>query len=62
MTLNLEEEKNYLEQWVDRDFRFYEQYIRENIRARKRETTQYNTAKLSKPSQKHGSAHVERHK
>ena len=39
--------QNCLEEWVERVFRFYEQNIRENSRARKRETTQYNTAKLT---------------
>ena len=41
--------KNCLEQWVQRVFRFYEQYIRKNSKARKRETTHCNTAKLNQP-------------
>ena len=46
--------KNCLEQWVERVLRFFERYIHENSRARKREATivQYNTAKLTKPRPK----------
>ena len=41
---------NCLEQWVLRVFRFHERYISgENSQARKRETTQCNTAKLTQP-------------
>ena len=41
--------KNCFAQWVERVFRLYERYIRGNSRARKRETTKHNTAKLAQP-------------
>ena len=41
--------KNCLEQWVERFFWFYKRYICEISRARKRETTQCNSAKLTQP-------------
>ena len=36
--------KNCLEQWVKWAFRFYQRYIHENSRAKKRETTLYSTS------------------
>ena len=44
-----------------RVFRLYARYFRKNGLARKRETTQYNTAKLSQPWAKHGSIHASRY-
>ena len=47
--LTYDTELNCFEQWVERVFRFFERYIRENSRAGKRKATQYNTAKLTQP-------------
>ena len=44
--------KKCLKRWAERVFRFYERHVRENSRARKRETTLYNTAKVTQPRPK----------
>ena len=51
---------NCLEQGVEQALQFYEQYFHENRRAKKHETAQYNTAKLTQPrtKAKRGSAHA----